>query len=228
MDDRIHRYLDGELPWKELGADERAEARRFERAVEELRRDGEASALLDVSADVMERVAAFEAETRAAVDEARVGAHESRDSVVQRISRWLFGRREVSLTLRPVYAVAALVMVAGAVALWADGGATAPTGSPVVAAERSGEATVYVRFELRAPDARSVKLAGSFSGWSADVDLKRLPDGRWAALVPLSPGVHDYAFKVDEERWTTDPFAPKVADGFGGFNSRLSLILADS
>jgi hypothetical protein len=41
--------------------------------------------------------------------------------------------------------------------------------------------------------------------------------------VPLRPGVHDYAFVVDGERWVADPNAPQVDDSFGGTNSRISL-----
>lgn len=228
MDERIHRYLDGDLPWEELGAHERAEALRFERAVEELRRDGETPPLRDVSGGVMERVEALAAVGRGAADTAR-DAVEPADSALERVLRWLFGRREFSLTLRPVYAVAVIALLAGAAALWSDGGDAAPLDrSPASIAERSDRARVYVRFQLTVPDARSVKLAGSFSDWSPDIDLRRMSDGRWAALVPLSPGVHDYAFQVDEERWIPDPSAPKVADGFGGFNSRLSLVLANS
>jgi len=43
-------------------------------------------------------------------------------------------------------------------------------------------------------------------------------------VVPLEAGVHDYAFVVDGEVWTPDPLATSVDDGFGGENSRLSLL----
>lgn len=46
--------------------------------------------------------------------------------------------------------------------------------------------------------------------------------------MPLRPGVHDYAFRVDGEHWIIDPAAPRVADGFGGYNSQLSIILTSN
>jgi len=46
-------------------------------------------------------------------------------------------------------------------------------------------------------------------------------------VVPLSPGVHDYSFIVDGNRWTPDPTAPARADGFGGMNSRIAVLASD-
>lgn len=228
MDDRIHQYLDGELSWEALDVDERVAARRFERAVDELREDGRASATRDVSRGVMERVMALEAETEAAIDSTPIAPSTGADSIFRRFARWLFGKREISLTLRPGYAVAVLALLAGAGLWWNGDAPTGPVATSTTASQQSGQARVYVRFQLMAPEARSVELAGSFSGWSPNIDLRRMPDGRWAALVPLPPGVHDYAFRVDDERWMPDPSAPRVADGFGGYNSRLSLVLAES
>jgi 1,4-alpha-glucan branching enzyme len=82
---------------------------------------------------------------------------------------------------------------------------------------------VYVQFRIAVPDARTVSLAGTFTGWKPAVALRRNADGEWTALVPLRPGVHDYAFVVDGDRWVTDPNAPQVDDSFGGTNSRISL-----
>jgi hypothetical protein len=36
--------------------------------------------------------------------------------------------------------------------------------------------------------------------------------------------VHDYAFIIDGQRWVTDPYAAAVQDGFGGSNSRITLV----
>jgi hypothetical protein len=43
-------------------------------------------------------------------------------------------------------------------------------------------------------------------------------------MVPLAPGVYDYSFVVDGKRMVVDPYAPRVADSFGGSNSRLFLL----
>jgi len=82
--------------------------------------------------------------------------------------------------------------------------------------------TVLVRFELVAPEASSVSLAGSFNGWSQDaiVLVPSTAPGLWTATVPLSLGSHEYMFVVDGRRWIADPTAhAQVDDGFGQTNS---------
>jgi hypothetical protein len=46
----------------------------------------------------------------------------------------------------------------------------------------------------------------------------------WSILVPLSPGVHQYGFVIDGERWVADPLSAQIDDGFGGVNSQLSIL----
>ena len=213
MDERVHRYLDGELEEAELTAADRQTAREFQRTLDVLRADGERLHSCDLASGVMRRVAAKAPD--------QPGRDVDRRSAPHRPWTWIFRPRTVTLTLRPVQVAAAAVVLLlaiswGMVSDFGRGSAAAP------------EPTVFVRFELEAPEASSVRLAGSFSGWSADVALRRGGDGTWRALVPLKPGVHDYAFQVDGERWTVDPRAPRVADGFGGYNSRLSLVVANS
>jgi 1,4-alpha-glucan branching enzyme len=82
---------------------------------------------------------------------------------------------------------------------------------------------VYVQFRLEAAGAHEVALAGTFTGWRPEVRLRQTAPGTWSAVVPLRPGVHDYAFVVDGRRWVADPHAPQVDDSFGGVNSRISL-----
>lgn len=213
MNERIHLYLDGELPLSALAPDEAARARRLERAVATLRADGARYREADLASGVMDHI------------RAREPAGEPERSTVVRAVEWLLGRRRVSFTLRPVYVAAAAVMVLVAGFQW---DLASPFGGTASTVSAEQPPAVFVRFEIDAPDARRVELAGSFSNWSPDVALTPVADGRWMAYVPLRPGVHDYAFRVDGERWVVDPAAPRVADGFGGFNSRLSLVLADS
>ena len=128
--------------------------------------------------------------------------------------RWLLEPRPVRV--RPVWIPLAL---AAALALWLLPRRSQPAdrGPPAVAVRD----TVYVRFQLSAPAAHDVSLAGSFNGWStASLTLHRHEDGSWETTVPLPIGEHRYLFVVDGQRWIPDPTAQaQVDDGFGGTNS---------
>ena len=86
---------------------------------------------------------------------------------------------------------------------------------------------VLVRFELVAPGARSVALAGDFNGWQPGLMTPKGPDsgGTWETTVRLRrDSVYTYNFVVDGERWVVDPRSQeRVEDGFGGLNSILKL-----
>ncbi len=216
MNERVHAYLDGELPLSELTDSEAAEARRMEAFVEELKNERAETRHADLSSAVMTRI---EAGADAPAAEAGFG--------LRRFAGWLLGKRQVSFALRPVTALAAILLLLFAASQW-DLASLASIDRDPAATAAGADPAVFVRFELTAPGAESVRLAGSFSDWSPEIELDPIGNGRWMALVPLRPGVHDYAFRVDGSRWVTDPSAPRVADGFGGFNSRLSLVVANS
>lgn len=137
--------------------------------------------------------------------------------------RWLLEPRRVAL--RPALALAAsiaLVAVSSTVTVvLRDRPAVAP------AAETSGPAEtgmVLVRFELVAPLAHRVALAGSFNAWSdSTIPFARSSTtGAWTVTVPLPPGEHQYLFVIDGERWVPDPAAhAQVRDEFGQSNSVL-------
>lgn len=208
MNKQIHAYLDGELPVSELTVDELHVARRMERGSELLRAETDAMSLADLASPVMERISSLPNPAAAA----SLGWRS--------FIRWFASPLRISVSVRPVYAVAtALVVLAVSTQLWPD-----PSQAGYVPADRTQ--LVFVRFEIMAPEAHEVQLAGSFTDWIPAVSLQRLSNGLWTALVPLRPGVHDYSFRVDGERWIVDPAVPRVADGFGGYNSQLSLILA--
>jgi 1,4-alpha-glucan branching enzyme len=62
-----------------------------------------------------------------------------------------------------------------------------------------------VTFELSAPDAQNVVVAGDFNSWSHDAHpLKKCADGTWKGSVTLSPGRYEYRFVVDGA-WCGDP-----------------------
>jgi len=82
--------------------------------------------------------------------------------------------------------------------------------------------SVLVRFELMAPEASSVSLAGSFNAWSpaAITLVPSATPGMWTVTLPLALGSHEYLFVVDGRRWIADPTAhAQVDDGFGQTNS---------
>ena len=121
--------------------------------------------------------------------------------------------------VRPVWIP--LAAAAAALTVWFAGPRrTAPVtpGQPVVA---YGRDTVFVRFELAAPTARSASVAGSFNAWDPGaLPMVRSASGVWTVTIPLQVGEHQYQFVVDGARWEPDPSAhAQVDDGFGGTNS---------
>jgi hypothetical protein len=214
IDERIHAYLDGDLPLEALGPAERAEAERLESAF------GAAAAHLR-SADAPDLAARVMAAIPAGAPRREPVASSRRGGVLA----WLWSPRPVRLTLRPAYGLAFAVVALLAFVLlrphrYVPG--VFHSAAPAVAAAPD-EPPVYVQFRVRVPDAQSVAVAGTFTGWKPAVRMTETAPGEWSALVPLKPGVHDYAFVVDGRRWMADPNAPQVDDSFGGTNSRISL-----
>lgn len=82
-----------------------------------------------------------------------------------------------------------------------------------------------LEFAFRAPGARSVKLAGSFTGWEEhSLDMKHSADGTWSVAVPLKPGAYTYRFIVDGQ-WCDDPGSSrKVPNPFGTKNSVVQVV----
>jgi len=80
----------------------------------------------------------------------------------------------------------------------------------------------WKRFELVAPKARTVFLAGTFNHWNpTNTPMMRLHDGKWAKELRLPAGRYEYLFVVDGG-WTPDPKATDYAPNpFGGCNSVL-------
>jgi len=75
-------------------------------------------------------------------------------------------------------------------------------------------------FRIHAPDAKSVRLVGKFSGDQFKNHLmKRTVDGYWERSVELKRGHYEYHFLVDGVP-TADPNASvHVPNDSGGFNS---------
>ncbi|MCX7023093.1 MAG: isoamylase early set domain-containing protein [Spirochaetes bacterium] len=135
------------------------------------------------------------------------------DAVMARIAREGHARRSPTFRTAMALAASLIVLLGGTVAIGRK-----------AAVDRE---TVVIRFELAAPDAYSVALAGDFTGWSTDgFGLKRKrADGPWEITVRLRrAGSYAYSFVVDGELWIPDPAAPiRADDGFGGQNSVINL-----
>ena len=214
MRDRIQKVLDGELSREALGAPERAELQAWENAHDEALAGLRSERAPDVTAAVMARIASLPAQTTP-----------RRDAAWRRGLAWLWSPRPV--TVRPAWglaaaALAALLLVSGP---WRAGDGITPAPQPAGALANADAADrVFVHFRLDAAGARSVQLAADFTDWAPAYRLSETAPGVWTVVVPVDPGVHQYAFVVDGERWVADPLAPKVDDGFGGSNSRLDVV----
>jgi Glycogen recognition site of AMP-activated protein kinase len=77
-----------------------------------------------------------------------------------------------------------------------------------------------VEFFLKAPSAKSVKLAADFTDWEkCPLDMMQNEDGVWFSFIPLEPGRYAYRFIVDGQ-WCDDPrSAWRVPNPFGTENA---------
>jgi hypothetical protein len=203
MSERIHAYLDGDIPLHALTPDERARLAEMEDVLGAAVRQVRAHPTPELAGRVMAALPARVPRRRGLLD----GALE-----------WLWRPR--TLVFRPAYGVVGALAAAAAVTVLPI--AEAPR-EPLAMEAPAAAPPVYVQFRLEAQGATQVALAGTFTGWQPDVQLRQTAPGEWSAVVPLRPGVHDYAFVVDGRRWVADPHAAQVDDSFGGVNSRISL-----
>jgi hypothetical protein len=78
-----------------------------------------------------------------------------------------------------------------------------------------------VTFTLRRPDARTVAVAGDFSGWEPR-PLKRGANGLWTLDTVIPPGLYHYSFIIDGGTWFVPSSATGIVDdGFGQKNAML-------
>jgi hypothetical protein len=216
MTDRIDGYLDGTVERAALSPEERAEADTIERVIEETRAFVAARPAPDLTAGVLRRV------RRLGLRPAESRPRDAR----QRLVESLWTSRQVSFRFRPVYGVLAATAIAVfTVFLPYSWRAPVNTSSLATAATQP---QLFVQFRFQATKASNVRLAGSFTNWQPKYELYEAAPGLWTITLPLSRGVHDYAFVVDGQQWVPDPYAQQVDDGFGGVNSRIALLLPDA
>jgi hypothetical protein len=145
-----------------------------------------------------------------------------RRGILDRIAILLWAPREISV--RPAFALLGVVAVL-ILGLVSYRGEAPPVTEQVASVGAAPH--VFVQFRLEAAASR-VQLAGSFTNWEPRYELLQYAPGIWTITVPLTQGVHDYAFVVDGREWVPDPYAPQIGDGFGGSNSRLTLLSPDT
>jgi hypothetical protein len=205
--DRIHAAIDGEIRRENLTEAERARLAEMEATLDTAAASLRAARVPDLT----DRVLAGLPAPPPAPAAPRPGA---------RLAAWLW--RPVTVRFRPAFALAGLAVAALAGVVVVPRLAPAPQAAAAVAESGAG-APLYVQFRLRAPGASRVAVAGSFTDWQPEYELSEVSPGLWSVMVPLRPGVYDYTFVIDGQRMVVDPYAPRVADSYGGSNSRLFL-----
>lgn len=235
MNEKLKQYLDGEIGAQALTPEDRAEAEAWDRMFRAMRgawpERAPGSLLQDVMASVGEEAGAGARSPDrggAAPAHGRSVSGRAESDGPGGVIGWLV--RPIRIPVPPVAALAAAALLA--VMLWPSerppaptSGASGPVRPASLTTPATGSPRVYVELSLDAGDARSVAVAGDFTGWRPTVQLEDADgDGVWTALVPVTPGVHQYMFVVDGDRWVTDPDASRyVDDGFGHRNAVLAI-----
>ena len=90
--------------------------------------------------------------------------------------------------------------------------------------KETGEFLGATAFVLKAPEAKSVYVTGSFNDWSLDESCRMFNnDGVWTLKVNLKPGTYKYQFIVDG-RWQEDPANTSIErNSFGDINSLIEV-----
>ena len=80
---------------------------------------------------------------------------------------------------------------------------------------------VRVKFSVLDRDAKTVHLAGDFTGWRPDRAMRRRRDGTWELTLDLAADrAYEFRYVIDGHQWINDPSADQyIANPFGGENS---------
>lgn len=68
---------------------------------------------------------------------------------------------------------------------------------------------------IRVPGARQVELAGDFTDWQP-VALQQVEGSSWRTVLPIAPGLHRLAIRIDQGAWRPPPGTRPVRNEFGG------------
>ncbi len=94
----------------------------------------------------------------------------------------------------------------------------------IAAQKKNKQEKKKVDFELFAPEAQKVTLAGDFNQWKPEATpLEKKENGKWKVTLNLAPGRYEYRFLVDGD-WQNDPQSGEcVPNAFGSWNSVLEV-----
>jgi len=93
------------------------------------------------------------------------------------------------------------------------------------AADSPMRETCEVTFQMAAPEARSVFLAGEFNNWRLEPLSSQggARDGVWMRRISLHPGNYQYKYFIDGQ-WVVDPDNPlRIVNELGSVNSLLKV-----
>ena len=93
-----------------------------------------------------------------------------------------------------------------------------------IIAKETAEFIGSTAFVLKAPEAKSVYVTGSFNDWSLDENCRMTNvEGVWTLKVNLKPGTYKYQFIVDG-KWQEDPENKNTErNSFGDINSLIEV-----
>lgn len=211
----VNDYLDGMLSREDLTLEERAEVDRLEKAIAQVATPLRSVRAPNLAGGVMGRISEMKAQPTLG---------ERVENATRTALGWLWTPRPVVIAFRPALAMsvcAFLLVVSGLLALRA--GTELPVQANVIEPE-TARPRIYVQFHVQAPGAARVMLTGTFTEWQPKYQLRETTNGMWVVTVPLEPGVHDYAYVVDDKDWLTDPHAMQIDDGLGSTNNRIALV----
>jgi hypothetical protein len=99
-----------------------------------------------------------------------------------------------------------------------------PVATPVPPLERRAETAPFRigpavasgrEIVVRAPEARSVELAGDFTDWKS-VSLRPWGEDAWRTLLTVPAGLHRLAVRIDGGEWQAPPGTRAIRSEFGG------------
>ena len=201
--DRIHQALDGELPLDQLEPSEAMLYHQSRQALSSALRPLARVPEVDLAPAILRTIHGHRASAAQPRPRRRLAA----------LAASFWAPRTV--TVRPALGLAAAALaVVVLVAQIAAPSRHVPRAIPLM----------VVEFRLAAPDAGTVSLVGDFNAWRPEHELREVSPGVWSVSVALEPGVYNYGFMVDGATIRLDPLAPRAADGFGGENSRITVL----